>query len=65
MKSVNQTTGKGILEIDFESGIATITEITKDDEVPYNFFEILEKYNGKQVSFSIREENLVQPISEE
>lgn len=62
MKTVNQTTGKGVLDIDFSTGTATITEITKDDEISYNFFEILERFNGKQVNFSIREENPVEPI---
>lgn len=65
MKSINQTTGKGVLEIDFSTGQATLTEITKDDEIVYDFFEILEMYNGKQTSFSVREENMVQPIEEE
>lgn len=64
MKSVNQTTGKGILEIDFASGVATITEITKDDEVTYDFFEILNKYNGKQISFRFAEENPILPIED-
>lgn len=65
MKSVNQTAGKGILEINWQEGSAIITEITKDDEIPYNFFEILELYNGKQINFSIREENPVEPIGED
>lgn len=64
MKSVNQTAGKGILDINWQEGSAVITEITKDEEIPYNFFEILEKFNGKQVNFSIREENPVEPIDE-
>lgn len=64
MKSVNQTTGKGVLDINWSEGVATITEITKDGEIPYNFFEILEMYNGKQVNFSIREENPVEPIED-
>lgn len=62
MKTVNQTTGKGILEISFDEGVATITEITKDEEITYDFFEILERFNGKQVNFSIREENPIEPI---
>lgn len=64
MKTVNQTTGKGILEVLWDEGKATITEITKDDEITYDFFEILERYNGKQVNFSIREENPIQPVDE-
>lgn len=65
MKSVNQTAGKGILNIDWQEGSAIITEITKDDEIPYNFFEILELYNGKTVTFSIREEQPIQPLEED
>lgn len=61
MKTVNQTTGKGVLDIDFSTGTATITEITKDDEIPYNFFEILERYNGKAISFRFAEENPIEP----
>lgn len=65
MKNVNQTSGKGILDIDFSSGVATITEIKKDDEIPYNFFEVLERYNGKNISFTIKEENPIEPLNSE
>lgn len=64
MKVVNQVTGKGILEISFDEGRATITEITKDDEITYDFFEILERFNNKSVSFRLAEEQLVEPIDE-
>lgn len=62
MKTVNQTSGKGYLEINFEEGIARITEITRDDEVTYDFFEILSRYNNKHVNFSIKEENPLDPV---
>lgn len=65
MKSVNQTTGKGILDVNWETGEAIITEITKDDEIPYNFFEILEKYNKKNISFRFAEEQPIEPLGED
>lgn len=64
MKTVNQTTGKGILEIDFATGVATITEITKDEEIVYDFFEILERYNNTTISFRLAEENPLNPVEE-
>lgn len=60
MKTVNQTSGKGFLEIRFEDGIARITD-SKDDTT-YDFFEVLSRYNNKHVSFSIKEENLLDPV---
>lgn len=64
MKSVNQTSGKGYLEINFNEGKATLTEIVKDEEFVYDFFEVLEKYNMKNINFSIKEENPVEPIED-
>lgn len=64
MKSVNQVSGKGYLELHFDEGRATITEITKDDEVTYDFFELLNRYNLKHVSFTIKEEQPVEPIED-
>lgn len=64
MKSVNQTSGKGFLEINFDEGKATLTEIVKDEEFTYDFFEVLSKYNLKHVNFSIKEENPIEPIED-
>lgn len=55
-KKVNSTTGKGILDIDWTAGKATITTITKDDELVFDFFKILNEYNGKQISFNLKED---------
>ena len=62
MKDVNQVSGKGILDIEWQDGKAVFTVITKDSEIPYDFFEILERFNKKTVSFSIKEENEIQPL---
>ena len=64
MKNANSTSGKGFLEIDWTEGKATLTTVTKDSEDVYDFFAELEKFNGKQVSFSIKLEDEVQPIGE-
>ncbi|WP_341323379.1 YonK family protein [Solibacillus sp. FSL H8-0523] len=64
MKHVNQTSGKGFLEIDWEAGKATLTSFTKDDELTYDFFKELEAFNKKNVSFSIKEENEIDVIDD-
>lgn len=37
--------------------VMEVTELTKDDELRYDFKEILSEFNGKQVSITIKEEN--------
>lgn len=64
MKDIQASNGKGFLSIDWTSGKATLTEIKKDEELTYDFFETLEKYNNKEISFSIKVENSQQPIEE-
>jgi len=56
-KKVNQVGFKGILDVDFNTGEGTITEIVKEVENVYNFFETLMEFNGKHVTISIKEEN--------
>lgn len=56
-KQKMQVSGKGVLDINWDSGTATITTNTKDSEYVYDFFKILEGYNGKQIFFSITEES--------
>lgn len=54
MKHVNQTSGKGFLEIDWEAGKATLTSFTKDDELTYDFFKELEAFNKKTLVFQLK-----------
>lgn len=56
-KKTNQVGFKGVLDVDFQTGEGTVTEIVKDVESVYNFFETLNEFNGKTVTISIKEEN--------
>lgn len=51
-KKTTATNVKGILDIQED----TITEITKDAENVYSLSEILNEYDGKSVTISIKEE---------
>lgn len=64
-KRKNQTSGKGILDIQWEEGKATLTTVTKDDELVYDFFKILEEYNGKSITFSVAEDVEIATVDEE
>lgn len=64
MKHVNQITGKGFLEINWQEGSATLTTVTKDSKDVYDFFKELEKFNGKQINFSLREENELSTVED-
>ncbi len=64
MKNVNQTNGKGLLEIDWNENRATLTHVTKDEELVYDFFKVLDEYNGKSVSFSIKEEKEIETLED-
>jgi len=63
-KKVHSVSVKGLLEVDFNNGIGVITEVTKDNEIPYNFFDIINEFNGKSVSIVIKEEQDIEPIKE-
>ncbi|MBW3699419.1 YonK family protein [Bacillus altitudinis] len=52
-KKTNQVNLKGFFDMD----VMEVTEVTKDDELRYDFKEILSEFNGKQVSITIKEEN--------
>ena len=53
MKNTQSSKGKGFLEINWEEGKATLTKVEKDEEKVYDFFEMLNKYNGQNITFSI------------
>ncbi|MER3123589.1 YonK family protein [Bacillus altitudinis] len=52
-KKTNQINLKGFFNMD----VMEVTEQTKEAEFVYDFKEILAGFNGKQVSFTIKEEN--------
>ena len=56
-KKTNQVGFKGVLDVNFASGEGTVTEVVKEVESVYNFFETLSEFNGKHVTISIKEEN--------
>lgn len=58
-KKVNQVNLKGELNLD----TVEITEVTKEGEFVYDFRQILEAFDGKQVSVMIKEENEL-PVKE-
>ena len=63
-KRVNSATLKGVLDVDFNIGEATVTEIVKDVENEYDFFKLLAEFNGKHVTIAIKEENEIEPVGE-
>lgn len=64
-KTTNRTAGKGILDLNFQEGRGTITLVDKDGgETTWDFFEILELYNGKNISYSFAEDVEIQPIED-
>lgn len=64
-KRTNKTAGKGILDVNFNEGKGTITHVDKNGgETVWDFFKIIEEFNGKQISYSFQEDNDVTPIEE-
>lgn len=63
-KRVNSAQLKGILDVSFDTGVGTVTEIVKDEERVYNLFELLEEFNNKHITISIKEENDIAPVEE-
>jgi hypothetical protein len=50
-KKNTTVTINGLLDVDED----TITEITKNADLVYNFKEILRQFNGKDISLTIKE----------
>lgn len=63
-KRTNSAQLKGKLEIDWSLGELIITESTKDGDFEYSLTKLLEEFNGKTVTLSIREEDQIAPIDE-
>lgn len=59
-KRVDSVAVKGYLSLADD----TITEVTKDEELVYSFSEILKKYDEKQITIAIKEEQAL-PVKEE
>lgn len=65
VKRKNQASGKGLLEIDWQEGLGTLTLVDKNGgETVWNFFELLEEFNGKNINFSLAEDIEVEPVEE-
>lgn len=59
-KRKNSASFKGTLDVNFNEGKGTITEIVKEVETEYDFFKLLSEFDGKLVSVSITEENEIE-----
>ena len=64
MKNTQSSKGKGFLEINWDEGKGTLTKVEKDEEKVYDFFEMLNKYNGQNITFSISVDEEQQPIED-
>ena len=67
-KRTNSAQFKGALSIDWTLGSGIITESVKEGketvEYEYDLFKVLEEFNGKNISISLREEDSIAPIDE-
>lgn len=63
-KRTNSAQLKGKLDIDWSLNELVITESTKDGDFEYSLTKLLEEFNGKTVTLSIREEDQIAPIDE-
>lgn len=64
-KRVNSASIKGTLDIDWNLKSGIVTEVTRDgDSVEYDLFKLLEEFNGKEISISIKEEYKLPTIDE-
>lgn len=52
-KKINQVTLKGELNMD----LVEVTEITREGEFVYDLKEILQEFNGKNITLTLKEEN--------
>jgi hypothetical protein len=58
-KKIHAVNIKGLFDLD----TMEITEQTKEAEFTYDFLKILQEFDGKQISISIKEENEL-PVKE-
>lgn len=63
-KRTNSAQLKGKLDIDWSLGELIVTESTKEGDFEYSLTKLLEEFNGKTISLSIKEEDTIAPIDE-
>lgn len=63
-KRTNSAQLKGKLDIDWSLNELVVTESTKDGDFEYSLTKLLEEFNGKNVTLSIKEEDQIAPIDE-
>jgi hypothetical protein len=64
-KLTHASKGKGILDIDFNEGYGKLTLVDKNGgETVWDFFEILQEFNGKNISYNISVDEDISPIGE-
>ena len=63
-KRTNSAQLKGVLDIDWSLGELIITEQTKEGDIEYSLGKLLEEFNGKTITISIKEEDSISPIDE-
>ena len=63
-KRTNSAQLKGQLDIDWSLGELIVTEETKEGVFEYSLGKLLEEFNGKAITISIKEEDSISPIDE-
>lgn len=64
-KLTHSSKGKGILDIDFNEGYGKLTLVDKNGgETVWDFFEILQEFNGKNISYNISVDEDIAPVGE-
>lgn len=62
-KRTNSIQLKGKLDIDWTLGELIVTESIKDGDFKYSLNKLLEEFNGKNITLSIKEEESIATIS--
>ncbi|MFJ7915846.1 MULTISPECIES: YonK family protein [unclassified Lysinibacillus] len=62
-KRTNSIKLKGKLDIDWTLGELIVTESVKDGDFKYSLNKLLEEFNGKNITLSIKEEDSIATIS--
>ena len=65
-KRTHSSKGKGILDINFQEGYGRLTLVDKNGgEKTWDFFEILQEFNGKSITYNISEDEDITPVEGE
>ncbi|MFJ3387507.1 YonK family protein [Lysinibacillus sp. NPDC086135] len=62
-KRTNSIKLKGKLDIDWTLGELIVTDSVKDGDFKYSLNKLLEEFNGKNITLSIKEEDSIATIS--